>query len=416
MVKVRASERSDKPSRNRSAQIRIVLGIVTTVLVGFILIFAVANNKSGEQDSDSGRAQSEPEPICRADGQFVAGFMSPQVDDADTDAMLERMNTDAVTFGGRIVPATAEDYPEEVVEVVGDRQIYEYTVTLNWQGVDLSSTDTIVEVGDTEYGIIQAGDEGVVITESVNGGDAFHSLIRVSEERGNNAYIGLPVPQMRTTGETWLPDNSYADVIDGFAEKFVDAYHQRGADGYYLAMEMPLTDTSHWDPVTDYYSRQTQIINDVSEGATVLISPYLDGREDSETISPETATLGYQKLLDLNNGTRILVSPQDGLGVDTTALEADESEEHQFTAEDYFEALQEVEPERLYVTVEAMHPGGGSSDSREPTSRDRVEEQLDASEPYVNGAIGFQWADPNSMIQIPHIGEGACAAGPGKLN
>jgi len=416
LVKVRASERSDKPSRNRSAQIRIVLGIVTTVLVGFILIFAVANNKSGEQDSDSGRAQSEPEPICRADGQFVAGFMSPQVDDADTNAMLERMNTDAVTFGGRIVPATAEDYPEEVVEVVGDRQIYEYTVTLNWQGVDLSSTDTIVEVGDTEYGIIQAGDEGVVITESVNGGDAFHSLIRVSEERGNNAYIGLPVPQMRTTGETWLPDNSYADVIDGFAEKFVDAYHQRGADGYYLAMEMPLTDTSHWDPVTDYYSRQTQIINDVSEGATVLISPYLDGREDSETISPETATLGYQKLLDLNNGTRILVSPQDGLGVDTTALEADESEEHQFTAEDYFEALQEVEPERLYVTVEAMHPGGGSSDSREPTSRDRVEEQLDASEPYVNGAIGFQWADPNSMIQIPHIGEGACAAGPGKLN
>src|SRR5690625_139989 len=342
--------------------------------------------------------------------------MSPQVDDADTDTMLERMNTDAVTFGGRIVPATAEDYPEEVVEVVGDRQIYEYTVTLNWQGVDLSSTDTIVEVGDTEYGIIQAGDEGVVITESVNGGDAFHSLIRVSEERGNNAYIGLPVPQMRTTGETWLPDNSYADVIDGFAEKFVDAYHQRGADGYYLAMEMPLTDTSHWDPVTDYYSRQTQIINDVSEGATVLISPYLDGREDSETISPETATLGYQKLLDLNNGTHILVSPQDGLGVDTTALEADESEEHQFTAEDYFEALQEVEPERLYVTVEAMHPGGGSSDSREPTSRDRVEEQLDASEPYVNGAIGFQWADPNSMIQIPHIGEGACAAGPGKLN
>ncbi|NLZ98245.1 MAG: hypothetical protein GX920_05430, partial [Micrococcus sp.] len=286
MVKVRASERSDKPSRNRSAQIRIILGIVATVLVGFILIFAVTNNKSGEQDSDSGRAQSEPEPICRADGRFVAGFMSPQVDDADTDAMLERMNTDAVTFGGRIVPATAEDYAEEVVEVVGDRQIYEYTVTLNWQGVDLSSTDTIVEVGDTEYGIIQAGDEGVVITESVNGGDAFHSLIRVSEERGNNAYIGLPVPQMRTTGETWLPDNSYADVIDGFAEKFVDAYHQRGADGYYLAMEMPLTDTSHWDPVTDYYSRQTQIINDVSEGATVLISPYLEGREDSETISP----------------------------------------------------------------------------------------------------------------------------------
>lgn len=42
--------------------------------------------------------------------------MSPQVDDADTDAMLERMNTDAVTFGGRIMPATAEDYPDSVDE------------------------------------------------------------------------------------------------------------------------------------------------------------------------------------------------------------------------------------------------------------------------------------------------------------
>src|SRR5699024_1015898 len=222
-----------------------------------------------------------------------------------------------------------------------------------------------------------------------------------------NASSGFPVPQMRTSGETWLPDNSYADVVDGFAEKFVDAYHQRGAEGYYLAMEMPLTDESHWDPVTDYYSRQTQIIDDVAEGATVLISPYLEGREDRETITPDTAAQCEHKQLDLNNGTRILVSPQDGPGVDTTALDADQSAEHKYTAEDYFKALHEAEPERLYVTVEAMRPGGGSSDSRESTSRDRVEEQLDATEPYVNGAIGFQWADPNSMGHIPHIGAGA---------
>lgn len=410
------AERSNKPNRTRSTQRRLVLGIVVAVLAGILLTFAVlTSDEVGDRNSFPAPAPSEPEPICRADGQFVAGFMSPQVDDADTMAMLERMDTDAVTFGGRIVPASEDDYPEEVVDAVGDRDIYEYTVTMNWQGLDLEPPDTIVEVGDTEYGIIQAGDDSVVITESVNGGDPFHSLTRVAEEHGNNSFIGLPVPQMRTSGETWLPDNSYADVIDGFAEKFVEAYHQRGAEGYYLAMEMPLTDTSHWNPVTDYYSRQTQIINDVSEGATVLISPYLEGREERETISPETAAQGYQKLLDLDNGTRILVSPQDGLGVDTTALEADESEAHQFTAEDYFEELQGVEPKRLYVTVEAMRPGGGSPDSREPTSRDRVEEQLDATEPYVNGAIGFQWADPNSMVHLPHIGGGACAAGSGQL-
>ncbi|MGO1536552.1 MAG: DUF4434 domain-containing protein [Yaniella sp.] len=411
MSKARSSEHT--PTSNRK---QVLLGILAVVLLGAVVLFViVANNEPAKQDAVPAPAPAEPEPVCRAEGQFVAGFMSPQANDADTRALLERMDTDAITFGGRIVPATEKDYPETVVEAVRDQDIYKYSVTMNWHGLELDSADNIVVVGDTEYGLIQAGDDSVVITESVNGGDPFRSLTRVSEQRGNNAFIGLPVPQMRTSGDTWLPDNSYADVMDGFAKKFVEAYHQRGADGYYLAMEMPLTDTSHWDPVTDYYSRQTQIINSVSEGAAVLISPYLEGRKDSQTISPETAAQGYRKLLDLNNGTRILVSPQDGLGVHTTALEADESEEHQFTAEEYFEALQVVDPERLYATVEAMRPGGGNSESRAPTSRERVEQQLDATDPYVNGAIGFQWAEPNSMVHIPHIGDGACAAGPGQL-
>ena len=166
-------------------------------------------------------------------------------------------------------------------------------------------------------------------------------------------------------------------------------------------MEMPLTDEAHWDPVTTYYDRQTQIINDIAPGSTVVISPYLEGRADSQTISPATAAAGYEKLLVLHNGTRILVSPQDSLGVGTTALEADNSA-----------ALHQVNPERLYVTVEAMQPGGGSPATREPTTRDRVEVQLDATDPYVRGAIGFQWADLNSRLHIDHIGDGACAAGP----
>src|SRR5699024_4459489 len=117
----------------------------------------------------------------------------------------------------------------------------------------------------------------------------------------------------------------------------------------------------------------------------------LEGRKDRETISPETAAAGYQNLLDLHNGTHILVSPQDGVGVGTTALEADESETHGVTVEEYFATLHEVNAERLYVTIEAMQPGGSSPDTREPTTRERVEEQLDATDPYVQGAIGFQW-------------------------
>ncbi|GAA2045734.1 hypothetical protein GCM10009720_28220 [Yaniella flava] len=409
----------DSRHRSRTLRRRRILVIRIAVIAGALLVSWIAQSQLHDDPvsvpGTAPDASPTPEPICRADGEFVAGFMSPQTDDQQTGELLQRMNTDAITFGGRVEPVDTDQYPADVAEQIGDRQAYEYTVEMNWEGIDLDDSDTLVQVDDTEYGLIAAGDNSVVVTESVNGGDPFHSLTRVSDERDNNAFIGLPVPQMRTTDETWLPDSNYADVLDGFAEKFVAAYETRGADGYYLAMEMPLTDTTHWDPVADYYDRQTQLINTVSPGATVVISPYLEGRAGRETISPETTALGYENLLGLANGTHMLVSPQDGLGVDTTALEADESGEHRYTTEDYFAALHEVDPERLYVTIEAMTPGDGTPDTREETSRERAEAQLDATDPYVQGGIGFQWAGPNAMMHIPHIGDGACAAGPGEL-
>ena len=396
--------------------------MITVVLVALVWTVWAWQNPSDPESTKQQPApptatiEPEPEPVCRAEGEFVAGFMSPQADDAATAALLDQMQTDAVTFGGRIEPIEADHYPDQVAEAIGDRQAYEYTVTMNWQDIDLPDTDQRIQVDDTEYGLIQATDDAVVITESPNGADVFHSLTRATSQRETQAYIGLPVPQMRTSGETWLPDNSYAEVIDAFNTKFVDAYQQRGADGFYLAMEMPLTDADHWNPVTDYYARQTELIDGIDPGATVLISPYLEGREDRETITPETAAAGYQKLLDLHNGTYILVSPQDGVGVGTTALEADESPDHVVTVEDYFAVLHETNSERLYVTIEAMHPGGGSPESREATTRDRVEDQLDATAPYVQGAIGFQWSGPNAMTELDHIGDGACAAGPAELS
>lgn len=410
--------RSDVSAKSRfgSFRSRRILAIAIAVVVGGLMIIAaVLQNPSADETPAADDQPAPDEAICRAEGEFVAGFMSPQTDDDQTAELLERMNTDALTFGGRIEPATSDDYPAAVAEAIGDRQVYDYTVEMRWDDTELGSTDEAVEVNGTEYGVIDAGDKSVVVTQSAAGADPFHSLIRVSSEREHQAIIGLPVPQMRTSEETWLPDNSYADVVDGFAAKFVAAYDQRGADGFYLAMEMPLTDTDHWNPVTDYYGRQTQIINEAAPGMTVVVSPYLEGREDRQTISPETAASGYEKLLGLGNGTQLLVSPQDGLGVGTTALESDQSEQHRYTVEDYFAALHEVDAERLYVTVEAMRPGGGSPDTRAATTRDRVEAQLDATEQYVRGAIGFQWSGPQAMTELPHIGYGACASGPNQL-
>ena len=409
---------SQAPPSSRSRR-RLTCGLFLVVIIlGAVMLALMLGQQpreSGQEQSQQHSDETSAEPVCRADGHFVAGFMSPQRDDEATEELLAQMNADAVTFGGRIMPSDAEQYPAEVAEAIGDRDVYDYTVDMNWDGITLSEADQLIQVGETEYGLIAATENAVVMTASESGADVFHSLTRTASQRENNAYIGLPIPQMRTAGEPWLPDNSYADVVDGFAEKFVAAYHERGADGFYLAMEMPLTDVAHWDPVTDYYQRQTAMINDVSPGATVLISPYLEGRTDRETITPATAAAGYQKLLDLHNGTHVLVAPQDGVGVGTTALEADESAAHRYSVEDYFAALHEVDPENLYVTIEAMQSGDGP-DAREPTTRDRIEQQLDATAPYVQGAIGYQWSGPTAMTTIDHIGEGACSVGPGELN
>ena len=401
------------PSPTRSHRTRNIT--IAIVVFGLLLLAAILLRRGGNESATPNSAPSHQSAVCRAEGKFIAGFLSPQADAKQTGAMLERMNTDAITFGGRIEPVKADNYPDPVAEAIGSRQAYRYTVEMAWQDKELTSADEQLEVDETTYGIIAADDDSVVVTQSVDAADPFDALLRAASSNGNKAYIGLPVPNMRTSGETWLPDNSYADVVDSFSQRFVRAYADRGADGFYLAMEMPLTDEAHWDPVTEYYDRQTQLINTIDDGATVLVSPYLEGRKDRQTIAPKTAALGYEKLLGLANGTNLLVSPQDGLGVGTTALETDDSEDHQVTVEDYFETLHEVNPDHLYVTVEAMRPGGGSSDTRESTSRNRVEEQLDATEPFVRGAIGYQWSGSNAMMDIAHIGYGACAAGPNQL-
>src|SRR5699024_12505290 len=73
-------------------------------------------------------------------------FPTRRSSDLQTAELLERMNTDALTFGGRIEPATSDDYPAAVAEAIGDRQVYDYTVEMRWDDTELGSTDEAVEV------------------------------------------------------------------------------------------------------------------------------------------------------------------------------------------------------------------------------------------------------------------------------
>src|SRR5699024_12097361 len=111
-----------------------------------MIIAAVLQNPSADETPAADDQPAPDEAICRAEGEFVAGFMSPQTDDDQTAELLERMNTDALTFGGRIEPATSDDYPAAVAEAIGDRQVYDYTVEMRWDDTELGSTDEAVEV------------------------------------------------------------------------------------------------------------------------------------------------------------------------------------------------------------------------------------------------------------------------------
>lgn len=142
---------TDNPSdaRSQTRRRRRILAsiVITVVLVALVWTVWAWQSPSDPESTKQQPApptatiEPEPEPVCRAEGEFVAGFMSPQADDAATAALLDQMQTDAVTFGGRIEPIEADHYPDQVAEAIGDRPAYEYTVTMNWQDIDLPDTD-----------------------------------------------------------------------------------------------------------------------------------------------------------------------------------------------------------------------------------------------------------------------------------
>ena len=113
-----ARKPSDTGAR-RPTRRKTVLSVVVVIILGALIWVAFAWQNSSEPPREPASQPATPEPICRAEGEFVAGFMSPQTDDDRTAAIVGRMNTDAVTFGGRLEPTDAQEYPDEVAEAIG---------------------------------------------------------------------------------------------------------------------------------------------------------------------------------------------------------------------------------------------------------------------------------------------------------
>ncbi|WP_144276700.1 hypothetical protein [Parenemella sanctibonifatiensis] len=359
-------------------------------------------------------AVAAPNATAGSPGQFAANFVFAAGTVADNRRMIRRMNAAPITFGYRLTPVTADSLAAEVREVVGSRRAFRYS-----GGLELAqgrqADDAFVDSASGRFVVLSITDDAAVVAPADPGSDRNRMLIEAARSIGAQVVLGMPAPIMGKD-PAWLPDRSYLPELDAFSKRFLKAYPD--TDGYYHHVEMPMRHVDAWHDVRDLYARQNQFANELRPGVLTIIAPYLEDRiAKASAFGPEDAAPGYAKLLETANGTNLIIAPQDGLGTDTTALAVDDLSEHHHTTEEFFAAFAEVDPERIWVTVECMTPGGGTTTSRGVSTLERVRQQLDATAPTTRGAIGFMWrggagGEPG-MIDIPRICQEA--AGFGKL-
>lgn len=357
-----------------------------------------AKGETKKSAGKSGRAGAQrPAESTRASahsGKFVANFVFAHSSVSANAQMVRAMNADAITFGYRVTPAKKSSYPAAVQKAIGKKKVYAYSGGIQWAKGALSAGDATIG----RHTLVQVGKNAVVIV--TNDADPQRALIQGAHQAGGQAFLGMPAPQMKG----YLPDLSYRAVMEAFTKKFVKNYASQGADGWYHHIEMPVGGKSTWDGVRGYYSMQNQIVNSVDPGATTIIAPYLEARKTKASATPAQTASGVKKLLATAKGTNLIIAPQDGLGTGTTALAQDRRSGYVAPAEEYFQAMRSVAGKRLYVTTEAMRPGGGTPQSRTATTAQRVGEQLSALAPYTSGSIGFMWNNTTGMKNISGIG------------
>lgn len=354
--------------------------------------------------------------------RFVANFVYPYTTLEPNKRMFRAMNTDAITFGGWLRdPKPADGIPWEILRYANRRRVLFYTEPLTWYR-GMGSDHKWVYANSTADGkryawdIVSAGG-AVVISKNTGTHEKVRHLIQAGRETGYRTYVGLPKPQMQTES-TWLPDTGYLGIYQAFCEKFVVNYNALGASGFYHTLEMTISDKfDPWRPTWNtYWAGQRAIRNMSGHGKTSIFSPYLEARSTKGSRkTPSQVAYGARWFNDLTYGTNLVISPQDGLGTGSTALRADRASGYIARTEDYYQALKPVLGNKLYATTECMTPGGGQPHNRGITSKGRIEQQLNATGPYVQGNIGYMWNHPTAgMTKVPNLGS-AYSAGTGRL-
>jgi hypothetical protein len=243
---------------------------------------------------------------------------------------------------------------------------------------------------------------GGTVVVSSSGRDRLKTLNAAGNLVGAKTIVGLPAPRAGSqTGVPYLPDTSYVATVAEFTKRFVADARAEGADGFYHHVEMPVTDTATWTPVRKLYATQNAAVSSVVPRALVIISPYVESRRGKASFSPAQAARGARMLLATAKGTRLIIAPQDGLGVGSTALSVDRATGRVAPLERYLAAMRGAIGSRLWTNVELMRPGPNGT--RRPTTRSRVSQQLWTESHFANGTIAFIWDDPTRRIGATRV-------------
>ena len=317
---------------------------------------------------------------------------------------MNRFNTDIIMFGHRIYEFKPSEFPKDLVNrIPKNTKAYFYTEP---EDFSLSGIEKYKASDNRTYFINKRTPGITIITRE--GWHATEKMIENAKKRGLDVYAGLPQQEHYKTGSTYLPDHTFTKANEVATQMVVDKF-KGSAKGFYLTTEMPIRDSYSWKNVYDIYSMQTRIVNKSKPGGIVLVSPYLDLKKDSRGncwYRPSEYEQGARKLLSLANGTNMLLMPQDGLGVGTSALKVDRSSNHCGTTEEAFAAMQRGAGNRLLVNLEAMRPGYITKDGkkvRKASDIRRFDQQNEASSPYVAGKISYRWNN-TSLVEKKEVG------------
>ncbi|MGP0224871.1 hypothetical protein [Paenarthrobacter sp. NCHU4564] len=258
-----------------------------------------------------------------------------------------------ITFGNSLVPTPAESLPADCI-VNGDscagalgstmkiNKFFTFSDGGQWGETALKCPqDRSVDSRGKTYTILAFPTEGEGCRSPTNtydvvvaGGsrttakDPTVSLGHAASELDMQFYAGMPAPVKRSDIE-YLPDLSYSSTLKRFTERFLEYQAAKndvpGLAGFYHHLEMPVSDNAFFEPILSVYTMQNEAIHRVLPTRSALISPYIEARRDSASITPQNARAGIRKIAATARGLELNIAIQDGMGTGKGAafLEAD---------------------------------------------------------------------------------------------